>query len=231
MIEKRFSQIVRPSTGSMNLDTGKIDGKEAFIMAGFSIASILVMAIGGILLVWSSPKYSYDWTWYRGIGMMTGGLISLCGFRFAWSMSGLMLHSWHAYHQRLADWHDAELQTYLDQRGVETEVTFSQTEILPEVAKDVLITALLIQYRLQRDQRYQHAPWSTRGLEEKLYLDSNANAILIGELRGTKPEVMSSHLAALGLVINRKPGHAGEWAMQSFEEIFDRVGRNWGKIR
>lgn len=231
MINRTATTTVRPTSGSMNLDQGQINAKEAFIMAGFSLASILVMALGGLLVGWASPKYSYDWTWYRGIGIITGALIAICGLKFAWSMSSLMLHSWHAYHERLAEWHDAEIEMYRAQQGVEREMTYSETELLPDVASHVLITALLIQYRLQRDQRFDHAPWSVRGLAEKQFLDSNANAILIGELKGTKPEAMSTRLAQLGLVVNRKPGFEGTWGAQSFNDVFDKVSRNWRKIR
>jgi hypothetical protein len=226
MIERKVSQTIRPSSGSMNLDAGKVSGTEAFVMAGFSLASILVMALGGILLVWASPKYSYEFNAYRAIGMLTGGLISLCGLRFAWSMSSLMLHSWKAYHKRLADWHEAELDMYLDQRGVETITEVSQLELTPNVAGHVLLTALAIQHRLMT-QDVRQPLWSVRALEDKLYLDGGTNSILIGELNGTKPERMSETLAQLGLVRNRREGVAGDWVPQSYEDIFSLVARNW----
>lgn len=232
MFEKRVSQTVRPSNGSMDLNHGKIDPKEAFVMAGFSLVSIFVMALGGMLTVWSSPKYTFDWTWYRAIGMLTGILISSMGFRFAWSMSGLMLHSWRAYHDRLYEWHTAELEMYRNQLGVETITEVSQLEITPQVCKDVLLTALAIQYRLQTtDQRYQHVPWSVRGLEEKLYLDGGNHSILLGEISGSKPELMSATLADLGLVRDRKPGSAGDWVPQSYDDIFTAISKNWNKRR
>lgn len=230
MIERKVAQTIRPTSGSMNLDAGKVSGTEAFVMAGFSLASILVMALGGILVIWSSPKYSYEFNAYRGIGMLTGGLISLCGLRFAWSMSSLMLHSWHAYHKRLADWHEAELDMYLQQNGVETTTEISQLELTPQVAGHVLLTALAIQHRLMT-QDVRQALWSVRALEEKLYLDGGSNSILVGELNGTKPEQMSLTLAQLGLVKDRKEGVAGTWTPQSYEDVFNIVAKNWHKKR
>lgn len=230
MLERKVSQTVRPSSGSMNLDAGKVSGTEAFVMAGFSLASILVMALGGILIVFASPKYSYDMNAYRGIGMVTGALISLCGLRFAWSMSSLMLHSWHAYHQRLYEWHEAELKMYVAQQGVETVTEVSQLELTPSVAGHVLLTALAIQHRLQTQNVHQ-ALWSVRALEEKLYLDGGTNSVLIGELTGTKPERMSETLAQLGLVKNRKEGVAGEWVPQDYNDVFNVIAKNWNKRR
>ena len=230
MIEKRVSQTVRPSSGSMNLDQGKIDAKEAFVMAGFSLASILIMALGGILVVWSSPKMSYDWTWYRAIGMLTGALIALMGLRFSWAMSNLMLHSWRAYHDRLYEWHTAELDMYKAQQGVETVTEISQLELTPNVAGHVLLTALAIQHRLQT-QDVRQALWSVRALEDKLYLDGGQNSILLGEITGTKPELMSTRLAQLGLVRNRKEGSAGDWTPQSYEDVFSIIAKNWSKLR
>ena len=214
----------------MNLDAGKISGTEAFVMAGFSLTSILVMALGGILLVWASPKYNFEMTSYRAIGMLTGGLIALCGLRFAWSMSGLMLHSWHAYHQRLADWHEAELKAYIDQSGVETITEISQLELTPQIAGHVLLTALAIQHRLQT-QEVKQALWSVRALEEKLYLDGGSNSVLLGEINGSKPEQMSATLAQLGLVKNRREGVAGDWTPQSYEDVFNIVAKNWHRKR
>ncbi len=230
MLERKISQTVRPSSGSMNLDHGRIEAKEAFIMAGFSLVSILVMALGGILTVWSSPKYSYDWTWYRAIGMLTGGLIALMGLRFSWSMSSLMLYSWRSYHSRLADWHNAELEMYLDQRGVETITEVSQLELTPQVAGHVLLTALAIQHRLMTQDVHQ-ALWSVRALEEKLYLDGNTNSVLLGEINGTRPEQMSLRLSQLGLVKDRKEGSAGHWVPQSYDDVFSIIAKNWSKIR
>lgn len=226
MIERKVSQTIRPSNGAMNLDHGRIDAKEAFVMAGFSLASILVMALGGILLVWASPKESYELNAYRIIGMLTGGLISLCGLRFAWSMSSLMLHSWHAYHSRLADWHNAELYAYEQQQGVETVTEVSQLELTPSVAGHVLLTALAIQHRLQTQDVHQ-ALWSVRALEDKLYLDGGTNSVLIGELNGTKPEQMSNTLAQLGLVKNRREGVAGDWVPQDYNDVFNILAKNW----
>lgn len=231
MLERKVSQTIRPSSGSMNLDAGKVSGTEAFVMAGFSLASILVMALGGILVIWSSPKYSYDMNAYRGIGMLTGGLISLCGLRFAWSMSSLMLHSWHAYHRRLADWHEAEISMYLAQQGVETVTEVSQLELNPRIAGHVLLTALYIQYRLQHTEKLNQSLWSVRSLEEKLYLDSSNHAVLLGELNGSKPEAMSSTLAQLGLVKNRREGVAGDWTCQSYDDVFSTITKNWSKLR
>ncbi len=230
MIEKRISQTVRPSNGSMNLDAGKIEAKEAFVMAGFSLASILVMAFGGILVVWSSPKYSYDLSWYRAIGMLTGGLIALMGLRFSWAMSTLMLHSWRAYHDRLYDWHTAELDMYKQQLGVETVTEISQLELTPNVAGHVLLTALAIQHRLQT-QDVRNALWSVRALEDKLYLDGGSNSILLGEISGSRPELMSTRLAQLGLVKDRREGSAGTWVAQSYDDVFTLVARNWSKLK
>ena len=215
----------------MNLNENRPDAKQAFLTAGFTFASLIIMSVGGSLVVWSSPRYLEQLNAYRVIGMFTGLLVAIFALRFAWSMGNVTVGLWTDYRDRLLDWHNAELDMYLAQSGVETTTEISQLELSPAVAGHVLLTALAIQYRLTRGERYSNAPWSIRGLNEKLYLSGTSNAVLLGEITGTRPELMSERLAQVGIVRNRKPGVAGDWSVNSYEEIFDLIAKNWSKIR
>lgn len=232
MIDKRYTMTQRPISGAMNLSDGKPDAKQAFFTAGFTFASLLVMAIGALVALWSIPSgFDARWNVARVIGIITGASIAIFAFVYAFTMGNITVSLWQGYLKRLDAWHNAELTMYLDQRGSETTHEYSQLELTPEVASHVLITALAIQYQLSRQTKYRHAPWSVRGLEEKLYLAGASNSVLLGELTGTRPELMSARLAQLGLVVGRKEGYAGEWSAQSYEEIFITIAKNWGKIR
>lgn len=231
MIERKYAVTTRPASGAMNLNENKPDAKQAALTAAFTFGAILIMGLGALIIVWSSPDPYGGWSAPRIIGAFTGGMLALFSFRYAWSMGNITIALWQGYQARLLDWHNAELDMYLAQNGVETIQEISQLELTPDVASHVLVTALAIQYRLARgDTRWRHAPWSVRGLEEKQYLSGTANAVLLGELTGTRPEAMSERLAALGLVIDRKPGSAGNWAPQSFDDVFATIAKNWHRL-
>lgn len=231
MIQRSVSQTVRPTSGAMNLNANQPDAKQAFFAAGFTFVSILVMAIGGLIIVWSAPTYGDRWSVVRFIGCGTGLLIAIFAFVYAFTMGNITIGLWQGYQRRLDDWHNAELEMYLAQRGAETITEISQLELTPQVAGHVLLTALAIQHRLAQSPRYTHAPWSVRGLEEKIYLAGTNNSVLLGEITGTRPELMSDRLAQLGLIRDRKPGAAGVWVPESYEHIFDLFAKNWSKLR
>lgn len=232
MINRTVTQTTRPVSGPINLSDGKPEAKQAFALAGFTFAGLLIMSIGGLVIVISAPKeYGETLNAYRVIGMVFGGFTGLFAFIFAFTMGNVLVTEWQSYQKRRNAWHEAELKAFTDASGVETVNQYSQTELLPDVIKDVLIQALMIQYQLQRSNgNYRNAPWSIRSLEEKLYLDGSHNAVLIGELTGTRPEAMSERLATLGLVVNRKPGFAGEWRATSFDDVIATVARNWHRV-
>lgn len=233
MINRSVSQTIRPINGAMDLNAGKPDPKHALFTAGFTFASILVIALGGLLITWSMPNDNpyARWNAFRVIGVSTGGLLSLFSFRYAWSMGNITINLWTGYQRRLQDWHEAELDMYLSQNGVEVTTEVSQFELTPQIAGHVLLTALAIQHQLNSGIKTGHLPWSVRGLEDKLYLDGSNKAVLIGEITGTRPELMSERLAQLGLVRNRKPGSAGEWGVQSYDQVFEAIAKNWSKLR
>lgn len=232
MIERKATTTVRPISGAMNLDAGSPDPKQAFFTAGFSLLSIFVAAIGALIFVWSVPQeYDARWSVIRVVGCATGIMVAFSAFTYAFIIGNVTVSLWQGYQRRLSDWHEIELEMYQRANGSETIRELSQLELTPDVASHVLITALAIQWRLQRGATYNHAPWSVRGLEEKVMLDGGSNAILLGELNGTKPEAMSSRLAQLGLVVGRKAGFEGNWTAQSFDDVFSRVASNWHKLR
>lgn len=230
MINRSVTTTARPISGAMNLNMGAPDAKQALLTAGFTFGAIIVMALGGLLVILSVPKsYGDTWSAYRIVGIGTGGMLSLTAFIYAFVMGNITVSAWQKHAQRLDDWHEAELMMYTRAEGQEITKEYNELELSADVAKDVLITAILIKYRMERQAKYRHAPWSVRGLEEKLYLDGNANTILIGELPGTRPEKMSATLAQLGLIVDRKPGSEGNWADMSYAEIIETIGKRWGK--
>lgn len=216
----------------MDLNTGKPDANQALKTAGITLAALGVTAIALSIAVWALPKEYDPITPTRVIALIISVLIIAVSLTFGWAMMRLTIKLWYSYVNRQDDWHNAEIDMYYQANGLEVTQTISELELAPDIAAHVLITALTIQWRMERagaQARWKHAPWSVRGLEEKLYLDGNHNTILLGECTGTRPEAMSAKLADLGLVANRKPGYAGDWVPHTMGEVFEQVARNWGK--
>ena len=235
MIEKRYSVTTRPTSGAMNLNDGKPDAKSAMGNAIFTLVALLCTGFGAMGFAWASPKADpftgyLQWSAISVIGMFVSATSVVVCFRFGWAMGNITVRQWEDHLSRMRDWHKAELWAYTAQDGVETTHAVSVYELDPNVASHVLITALLIQYQLVQGRQLRTLPWSVRGLEDRLELSTGTNAILLGELPGTKPERMSERLAELGLITNRKPGSAGDWAAQSYDDVFAQF-RNWAKLR
>lgn len=232
MLEKRYSVTTRPTSGAMDLNAGKPDAKQAALTAGVALGSIVVMSIGGLITLWSFPLDTFErWSVLRLIGVCIGMVTLVTGMWFGYSLTSVTINLWNSYSIRLDDWHDLELRMYEAQQGTETVHEVSLLELQPNVASHVLLAALAIQYRLRHTDKLDKTPWSVRGLEEKMYLDGSNNSVLIGQLTGTRPEKMSTTLAQLGLVVNRKPGFEGEWLPQNYDDVFRIVARNWSKLR
>jgi hypothetical protein len=220
--------------GPMDLDHGKPNAKDALLAGSFTLAATLVAAIGLMLIAWSQPKFDEQWNAFRVIGTLTGVAVAFRAFVFSERMFKLTISLWSDYRDRLADWHEAELNAYQAMNGQEQITEVSQFELSPNVPYQFLITALVIHHQLQQAQRLSlrldYAPYSIRGLEKGLWLGNDrSNSIFIGEFRGTKPERVSEQLAAMGFVADRQPGYAGRWVPQTTDEIFDQFIRNWHK--
>lgn len=232
MIQRSVTQNVRPAEVPVNLNVGAPDAKQALFTAGFTFGAILIAAIGAGIAALSFPRSALDqWNALRVIGIVMGIAIAATAFVYAFVMGNVTVGLWQGYQKRLNEWNDAALDMWYAQNGVETTTEISQLELTPSIAGHVLLTALAIHHRLAQSPRYSNAPWSVRGLEDKIYLAGTNNSVLLGEITGTRPELMSERLYQLGLVRDRKPGAAGVWVPESYDQIFEMVARNWSKIR
>lgn len=233
MIQRKYETTTRPASGAMNLNEGKPDAKQAALSASFTLGAILCMSLGALVFSWSVPTSDFgqiQWSAFNIVGLVTGSFIGFFALRYAWSMGNITVVLWEDYLARLRDWHKAELWAYTSQDGVEVTQAVNTYELDPNVASHVLVTALLIQHQLTHQSTHGTLPWSRRGLEDKLMLSSNRSAILIGELTGTRPERMSERLAELGLITNRKPGYAGDWVPEDYEDVFNYIA-GWSKLK
>jgi hypothetical protein len=235
MLEKRFSQTTRHSPGAMDLNQGKPHAKDAAMNAAFTLVSLFVASLAALAFTWFLPKQDFTgkmlWNAGNVIGVLFSPLIIIVSLRFGWSMGNVTVNLWESYLKRMNAWHHAEIQTYLNMQGTETTNSVSLYELDPNVPKDVLITAMLIQQQLTQGNDMRVTPWSVRGLEERLELSSGNNSILVGELQGTRPEKMSTRLAELGLITDRHVGSAGKWTPQSYDDVFYLVSKNWNRLR
>ena len=219
----------------MDLNAGKPDPKEAAFNALFTLGAYLIAGIAALAFVWSLPETDFTgyiaWHLTNVIGILVSGLIVFATLRYGWAMGNITVKLWHGYHSRIERWNDEVIRSYRAMHGQEITNTVSIYELDPNVPSHVLITALLVQHRLAHAANQRELPWSTRGLADRLELTSGNNSVLLGELGGTRPERMSMRLAELGFISNRKPGSAGNWVPQSYDDIIENYARQWSKVK
>lgn len=234
MIQRKYEVTTRPISGAMDLNSGKPDAKQAALSASFTLGASLVMALGVLGFSWSLPQNDFGQLTWRATniaGLAASSFVVFFAARYAWSMGNITIVLWEDYLHRLRDWHQAELWAYTARDGVETTQAVSVYEYSADVHYQAFVTAILKHRETLRSAQQRELPYSTRGLEHPLELSSGANTLVMGNLTGTQPERMSNRLAELGYVVNRKPGYAGEWQPQSYEDIIDTFAARWAKLK
>lgn len=231
MIERRILDITRPAHGPMDLNAGRPNAKDALYTGGFTLISLAVGAIGALVVVWALPLDVYaTWSALRVIGCVFGGLVGFFGLSFAWNMGRITIEEWRDYQGRKSEWHSVQIRMYERANGLENIREYSSLELRPELARDVLALGLALHWRYVNGANARRDLHSVRSLEESVYLDGGNRAILIGKLSGTAPEKVSALFAKLGWVRNRRPGYAGDWAPESFDDVINLFTRNWSKV-
>jgi len=214
----------------MDLNAGRPNAKDALYASGFTLLNLVVASIGALIFVWALPKDAFaTWSAVRVVGCAFGGMVVFFGMGFAWHMGRITTQEWRDYQGRKSEWHTVQIAMYQRANGLEHIREYSEHELRPDLARDVLALGLALHYRYASgvQRRDLH---SVRSLEESIYIDAGNRAILIGKLAGTSPEKASALFAKLGWVRNRRPGHAGDWVPQSFEDVIDLFARNWSKV-
>lgn len=213
----------RVAPAQMDLDAGRLTPRDALYTGAVGVAALAVAALGGLVVsaVWSD----YDYSWWRITLAVFGSLLGAGGVLLAGVVVGLMIRSWRRYEDRLDDWHSAALSAYEARQGLDQSTVYAEWDLSPSRARDVLLVALWCHY--QRQQGVD-APWSVRNL-------TAGPLLLYGRRLGTLSESaardVSNALADLGLVRGRSSRRAGDWAVQSVDDVVRLVLDGFSRVR
>lgn len=206
----------RPVRAQMNLDTGRIDAREAVALFGVTVVGLAVSTVGW-LLVWVATPAANGGTF---IVLVFGGSVGVMGLALAWVVWRLAVRSWDSHEKRLQDWHDVCIEAHEVNQGLERTRTVRQWDLCVDEFQHVLLVALAVHRRVQGGER---TPWSVRNLGGAVWLGSRR----LGDVPTGDAERMRQRLVDLGLVTGAGERKAGAWAPVTADEVIDRVKGGW----
>jgi hypothetical protein len=210
------SETRKPAPSLMNLDAGRLSGREALTIFGVCAATLMASAFGG-LLWWLSVPARHGALIFLGL---FGIGVAVMGAMFAVVVARLGISSWYAYERRLSDWHEVSLSAYDTSGGAETTRFIRQWELSSDDFRDMLLISLAVHARVLQGKP---TPWSVREIEGAVWLGSRR----LGDVPGGEAERVARSLADAGLVVDRSPRKAGRWAAGSYDEVVDILVRGW----
>jgi hypothetical protein len=109
--------ISQPAPGRMDYNAGKPVWRELLPLFGVVLVALAVAAAGvtGLIAAW--PRDSYEASAWHWLGMATGAAFAWGGGTVAWSLRATLVRSYTSWQDRLADWHEAELEKYREGDG------------------------------------------------------------------------------------------------------------------
>jgi hypothetical protein len=232
MFERReYKQTVSPAVGPMNLDAGKPTPQEALHTGGVTLAFLFVGAIGLFALrlfslssfeTWANAP---SWKWIGHVVIIAYVCFALA---FAVAYARMSLRLWGHYVMRVEEWHDAQLEAFRLQGGLQIEQAWTYEQILHFNMRDAAFMAIKIHRDVQNGNTQS---LTVRGLEgstgaQYIIADSHKRQYA-GKIEGTVSEKLLDTYARLGLIEGRKERQSGRWVPQSEQEAFDMVVKRW----
>lgn len=109
--------ISQPAPGRMDYNAGKPEWRELLPLFGVALLGVVVATVGGALLIWAWPRSEYDASGWNWLGLAAGGALVWAGASWFRSLRATLVRSYTSWHDRIDDWHEAELQKYKDGDG------------------------------------------------------------------------------------------------------------------
>jgi hypothetical protein len=208
---REYTQIKRPVTPPMDLDSGRFNVLQAALSGGFVLAALVLASFGGWIVVKS-------WG-FATLGVAIGLVLFLVGSAFGLVVLYVSLGEWTDHRRRVADWHYAALTAY-EENGAETVEHVSEWDFTADNPAHVLIAALTV---AQRVQEGADSPWSNRNLQGPVFMGSRR----VGSISKLQAEELGRRFVRLGLVEGRGERIAGSWLATSPDRIVQLVRDGW----
>jgi hypothetical protein len=188
---------------------------------GVAALGLVVAALGGLIAVWSYADY--DMTAPRWVAVGLGAGLAVIAARFALSIANTLIGGARAHQQRVAEWHAVAMAAWEAQQGQEVEQQLTEWSWSPSNARDVLLAGLMVHWQVRQGA---DRPWSERKLTGEHYLSNGQHMELVGELSQVDAGRMAERFVALGWVAGRGDRSAGQWNVQSADELLASVVRS-----
>lgn len=228
MFGRSYQQTIRQVTPPVSLESGRLDpaSLRIIILTGGSLLGVGVVLIFVSMLTLPSSEYETigrvrAFVAYASVAL--GGLLSFIGVHAIL----LPFRRERAHERRVQEWHEQTLEERRDQGGVEITQEVSEWEIRPDLPGHVLLAGLAIQLRLS--QNTGRLPYSTRSLEEGLFVGNKNHLVKVAEASPATAERLARRFADVGWLQGRDGAtrSPGQWVPQSVPEMVELFARNW----
>jgi hypothetical protein len=141
MIGRTTTTVSAPAHGPLDYNSLRPSFGQLAPLFGLTLLALLPIALGGLLIYWSWPKYGAP-SGLQVIGLGLGALLMLVGVRFSWPLSAEIPDAVTQYYAMVYAWHDAELQKYKDSDGLITAHQVSEWIYTESDMRHVALAAL-----------------------------------------------------------------------------------------
>jgi hypothetical protein len=217
------SEARRPAPAPMVLDVGRFEAVSAARSLSLVLGVLTISTIGGAIAYGASPPLHTDWSGLSQLVFWFGVQVAFLGELVGLIALHIIIVEWRSYQRRLEEWHDATLQSYIDQGGVEETSSYTAWELSATRLNDVLLLALLT-HRSQGSKK-MHTVTALEG--DHWLTDGSGSMLKVGRVGAAEAERVGQKFADLGLVRGRGSRKAGEWVPGSADEVIDLVAKHW----
>lgn len=207
------TSVSMPANGPIDLNAGKPTFSELAPLFGLSLLALLPVAIGGALLNWSFPRSDAALGGWQLLGMLLGGLLVFAGGSFFRALSATVPAAVRDYYARINEWHQAQLDKYIEGDGQITAVQVSEWEYSPTDPRKVAFALLAV---------YLGAPKSLSIdtlTKQGLWLRVGQHSFPLVKFTQDGASAFLNLLAAAGGIAGRGPRTAGEITFHDFRTV------------
>jgi hypothetical protein len=206
-----------PATGPMDLnEAGRPNWRELAPLFGVMMLALVPVGIGGAIVVAVWPRSEYDLSGWRVFGLLMGGLLVFGGGSWFWTLKSIVPRSIQRYHERVDDWHYAQLEKYQESDGRVLAQQVSEWHLTTHDARHMLLLLLYV-YLTGK------APSIRQLTDGPLLVKAGHRAFSLGAMTQDAAAEALNLFARAGLLIDRQPKQAGRLAVMDFKTAAHKV--------
>lgn len=202
---RSVTTITAPAASPIDLNAGRPDWRELGPLFGLTLAALLPVLAGGVIVVAAWPEAGRLSGWSL-LFVGFGGLLAFAGISWFWSLRSAVLAGVTRYQARIDDWHYATLERYQDSDGQITATQVDERYWYPTRVPDMLLLFLYVWMSGK-------TPTVRALCDGPLMLSAGPRSFVVGRMTQDGAEAALQLMARAGLIIDRQPRHAGKLAL------------------